>query len=726
MRNIILSLFVVLFSTQLVSRQNPGGRLDLMAQQDTVVQQKTMVQQVSNGQQNPEERLVRLIDAKSAETRYIEGKDYRVIKGPAQFLHNNALILCDSAIWDVTLNVVNAIGNVKILHNQMTISSDQITYFADRSVAEVRGRLVELIDKESNKVRTHFLDYFTKDSLAMFYNGLSMLGGDSTYIESLNGFYYGKEDRFLFQSNVQLYDDSLLMKADSLEYLNRNGRVVFPGKTHAWQGGNYLTSRGGWYDRQNEIYHFNRDVYIKTKDKEIWADTLDYNSKADEATLKKDVMVLDTANSAYIYGDYVTYNGNPFRITLTKNPGGAAFTFENEVADTLFFAADTIIYFTLPLNQVDSATIKTSRERYDLSKRDPVAEQYRPSASKATPPGDLQGKMMEKILEKERMNIPGKSNKPGILPSGTLPELKDSTLKRLKDSTLKASEVSIHKDTSLIKTDSLAAGSADSTKITFLLANKKVRFFRSDLSGISDSLSFNSIDSLVRLFKDPVVWNRENQLTSDSLQLTISGGKIRKAEFTSSAYVVMPFDSTHYNQIKSTDIIAFFNEGKLSRFDALGGVTVLFYLEEDSVLTALHEKEGKVYSATFVDQKLEKGRLLENTRYNLYPIFEVTPEQEKLKGFRWLPELKPKSRFDVSDRQFKTTQADKISSIELPLFPNREIYFKELIKAEKNNSLPDKPIDEKPKRDVNLPVIVPGIPVVVPDSTVKQTEITRY
>ena len=80
----------------------------------------------------------------------------------------------------------------------------------------------------------------------------------------------------------------------------------------------------------------------------------------------------------------------------------------------------------------------------------------------------------------------------------------------------------------------------------------------------------------------------------------------------------------------------------------------------------------------------------------------------------------------MTDRQFKTTQADKISSIELPLFPNREIYFKELIKAEKNNSLPDKPIDEKPKRDVNLPVIVPGIPVVVPDSTVKQTEITRY
>ncbi len=647
MRSAFLTLFTLLFSTLLIS------------------------------QQNPEDRLVRLIDAKSAETRFIDGKDYRVIKGPAQFLHNNALILCDSAIWDVTLNVVNAMGNVKIIHNQMTISSDIITYVADRSVAEVRGQLVELIDKESNKVRTHYLDYYTKDSLAMFYNGLSMLGNDSTYIESLNGFYYGKDDRFLFQTKVQMYSDSLLMKADSLEYQNRDSRVVFPGKTHAWQGKSYLTSRGGWLDREKEIYHFNKDVYIKTKDKEIWTDTLDYISKNKEAILKKNVLVLDTTNSTYVFADFVSYHEKPFRILLTKNPGGASYSEDEEgIKDTLFFAADTIIYFTLPLNEIDSSTVVFSKDRYELSKKDPLAEQYAPKPK--GPP------LPEGIPDKLIKNLPGKLSKSEPTP----PAVKDTTVKVKIDSTL-------------FLNDSLAVSpSKDTTSITFLLANKKVRFLKSDIRGVCDSLSFNSIDSLIRLFKNPIIWTEESQITSDSLQITISEKKMKKAEFTSSAFLIIPQDSTHYNQIKSTDIIAFFDKGKLSRFDALGGVTVLFYLEEDSVITALHEKEGKVYSAIFRDQKLEQGRLLESAQYNFYPIFEVKPEQEKLKGFRWLPEQKPKDRFDITDRILKPSQADLIEKIELPVFPLRETYFKELIKAGTVDVLPEKTDTVKPLPDI--------------------------
>ncbi len=175
---------------------------------------------------------------------------------------------------------------------------------------------------------------------------------------------------------------------------------------------------------------------------------------------------------------------------------------------------------------------------------------------------------------------------------------------------------------------------------------------------------------------------------------------MKKAEFTSSAFLIIPQDSTHYNQVKSTDIIAFFDKGKLSRFDALGGVTVLFYLEEDSVITALHEKEGKVYSAIIRDQKLESGRLLESAQYNLYPIFEVKPEQEKLKGFKWLPELKPKDRFDITDRILRPSQAELIEKIELPVFPLRETYFKELIKAGTKEALPEKTDPVKPLPDV--------------------------
>jgi lipopolysaccharide export system protein LptA len=634
-------------------------------------------------QQRPEERLVRLLDAKSAETKQIDGKDFRKITGPAQFLHNDALILCDSAIWDVTLNTVNALGNVRIIQNQTTLSSDQITYIADRNVAEVRGRLVELIDKDSNKVRTHFLDYFTKDSLAMFYNGVSMFGKDSNYIESLNGFYYGKEGRFMFQTNVQMLSDSIIMKADTLEYLNTEDRVIFSSKTHSWQGGNYLTARGGWYDRKREFFHFIKDVYIKTSKNEIWTDTLDYNRRASEAELSGNIQILDTANSSYIFADHATYTENPFKVVLTRHPGGASFTIEEGVADTLFFAADSIVYYTLAKNAIDSATISASKARYELSKKDPVSEQY------SKPPlagSDINIKrpgitpkpagIVKDSLSLKRDSLPIPIHKPASLPEpDTLHAPYDSTL-------LQTDSLILQNDTASLK--------PDTTAIKFILANKNIRFFKSDIRGICDSLTFNSLDSLIRLFKDPVVWNEQTQITSDSMQVVISDGRIKKAEFTSSSFVVTPHDSTHYNQIKSTDMIALFDKGKLRRFDALGGVSTLFFLEEDSVLTTMNEKECKIMTARLADQKVERIKYIDNIRNNGYPVFELKPEQEKLKGFRWLPELKLQSRFDVTKRVMRASEAEKIMNIELPLFPLREVYFKETVKkAEPESGLPD-------------------------------------
>jgi len=178
-------------------------------------------------QQKQENRLVKLITAKSFEIKTIDGRDYRTVCGPAQFLHNNAIILCDSAIWDVLTNVVDAIGNVRIIQNQTNLYSDRIKYISDQSVAQVRGALVELVDNENNRLRTHYLDYYTKDSVAMFYNGGSMVGKDSNTIESLNGSYFSKQKKFLFQSNVEMKTDSVILAADSLAYLTNLDRGFF-------------------------------------------------------------------------------------------------------------------------------------------------------------------------------------------------------------------------------------------------------------------------------------------------------------------------------------------------------------------------------------------------------------------------------------------------------------------------------------------------------------------
>lgn len=701
--------------------------------------------------QRPEESLVRLIDAKSAILTTFMGREFRKVSGPAQFLHNNTLILCDSAIWDTQANIVDAIGNVKIIQKNTTLISDNIKYLADQSLAQVRGQLVELIDKEGGKLRTHYIDYYTKDSIGMFYNGGCLMNKDSSTIESTNGYYYSRENRFLFQMKVEMQSDSVLMSTDSLAFLSKENKALFLTKTYAWQGDGFLIANGGWYDRNKEYLHFDKDVYIKSKNNEIWANELDYDRKTGNAKMRKDVQILDTAQSALFFADQLTYNRKPEKIVLEQNPSVATYTVENGVSDTLFFAADTITYSVLLHKDVDSSVVKTASKRYELSKKDPISEMYAakkmkgnenpakggkadsgPADMPARPGDKLPGKSLtppasssqenkalpdkkkqgEKSSGKETKRRSKKSkaaadtlvlkNSDTLLLKQTdslinkradslLINKADTLVKRNSDTTnhriainQRDSSITLLKDSlTTSKVDSLLAKKADSTainpidtvRVKFLTALKNVRFHRNSLQGACDSLQFNTLDSLIRLYKEPLLWNENKQLSADSIQIVLSGRSLRKAELNSSAFVAVKEDSLHFDQIKGADIIIFFEKGELSRFDALGSASMLFFFAEDSILTTMNEKECKAMSARLKDKNIERIRYFGTITSNAYPLFNLAMEKQRLKGFNWLEERRPKNRFDVCNRIIKSSQAHIINFAEKPLFVQNGIYF---------------------------------------------------
>ena len=112
---------------------------------------------------------VHLISAQSAQL--IEDKDgqsYRKVIGPARFLHNDTYLLCDTALWNVNTNIIDAVGHVRIIQDQTQLSSETLQYVVDDNMARFRGSLVQLEDKDNNTLRTRYLDYNTKDSVAIF------------------------------------------------------------------------------------------------------------------------------------------------------------------------------------------------------------------------------------------------------------------------------------------------------------------------------------------------------------------------------------------------------------------------------------------------------------------------------------------------------------------------------------------------------------------------------
>ena len=112
-----------------------------------------------------------LMSSKSAQLVDIQGASYRKVIGPARFLHNNTYLLCDTALWNVDARFIEAWGNVSILQDETVLTSDKLTYYIDQDLAQFRGSLVQLQDKDHNTLRTRNLDYNTKDSVAVFQRG---------------------------------------------------------------------------------------------------------------------------------------------------------------------------------------------------------------------------------------------------------------------------------------------------------------------------------------------------------------------------------------------------------------------------------------------------------------------------------------------------------------------------------------------------------------------------
>jgi lipopolysaccharide assembly outer membrane protein LptD (OstA) len=168
--------------------------------------------------EEPQDSLIWLMSAKSAKMVDVEGGRYRQVIGPARFLHNGTYLICDTALWNLETKIIDAWGNVSIMQEETVLTSDNLKYLIDEDLARFRGSVVQLTDKDHNTLRTKYLDYNTKDSVAVFMNGASMRDKDGQIIESRDGTYESKIKRFTFENDVNMFTDSIFVKTRKLIY----------------------------------------------------------------------------------------------------------------------------------------------------------------------------------------------------------------------------------------------------------------------------------------------------------------------------------------------------------------------------------------------------------------------------------------------------------------------------------------------------------------------------
>jgi lipopolysaccharide export system protein LptA len=198
---------------------------------------------------------------------------------------------------------------------------------------------------------------------------------------------------------------------------------------------------------------------------------------------------------------------------------------------------------------------------------------------------------------------------------------------------------------------------ADTLKATFdttnndtkeVLAYHNTRFYRKDIQGACDSLQYNFADSLISMYRLPVLWSGENQLTADTIKILTGKNRVRKIFMYSTAFIVSKDTTASYNQIRGKNMIGHFVKNELSSIDVNGNAETIYYVrEENKSLMGVNKATGSRMTLHVKDKKIERIVYYDKPAGNMFPNKDVPPEQRTLKGFNWRLASRPINKDDV-------------------------------------------------------------------------------
>ena len=180
-------------------------------------------------------------------------------------------------------------------------------------------------------------------------------------------------------------------------------------------------------------------------------------------------------------------------------------------------------------------------------------------------------------------------------------------------------------------------------------AYHKVRAYRTDVQAVCDSLVYNSLDSCMTMYRDPIVWNVNQQLLGDEIQVFMKDSVIDRAHVINNAFSIQQLksDTAQYNQVSSKEMFAYFVKGQIHETQAKDNVLIGYFFEEgDSVPIIYNYQETTELRMFMKDRKLQSV-WTPKTSGTMYPINQIPSDKKRLRGFAWYNEVRPKDRYDI-------------------------------------------------------------------------------
>jgi lipopolysaccharide export system protein LptA len=437
--------------------------------------------------------------------------------------------------------------------------------------------------------------FFDKENRLEAFSNVHILQGDTLNLYGDHLDYYGDTRIAALQKNIKLTDREMILTTNLMNYdLNTNIASYFNhGKIISTKNKNVLDSNKGYYFANTEILNFKDSVVLVNPQYTIYTDTLQYNTIPEIAYFFGPTKIIAKKNMIYCENGW--YDTKNDLSQFKRN----AYVISNQNK----LRGDSITYNrVLGVGEVFKNVIITDTINDFL-----IRGEY------------------AKHLEK--------GDKSFVTGNAVLVQIEN------KDSLF------LHGDTLYSYTDTLQRN--------VLMAYHKVKFFKTDLQGSCDSLSWTKVDSTLRMFVKPILWSGQNQITGDSISIKSKAEGIDKLYIVNSAFIASEADTGQYNQIKGKNMTGIFVNNKLQKIYVNGnGQTVYFAKEEkegNSADVGLNKADCSNIVVDIKDNKITRITFLTSPTGAMIPAQDIKEEDKLLKGFQWYKYKRPMDKWGIFD-----------------------------------------------------------------------------
>ena len=443
--------------------------------------------------------------------------------------------------------------------------------------------------------------FYAETSSLDAFGHVRMTQGDTLWVYSDVLHYYGEQGVAELRSNVRLENRSTTLLTDALDYeINSNVGYYFDGGTIVDNRNNTeLKSQFGRYELDTKQAEFSRNVHLVNDQYEMFTEMLEYNTQSHVAHITSETLIVSDSNTIN------TTNG-----------------WYNTSAD------DATLYERSLITAKDGKTLLGDTVYYNRKRN------Y----------GEARGNVV----------ITDPSNK--VILDGDCGYHDDNAHYSYVTGRARAREFS-QKDTIYLHADTLCtlinhvANDSVNDSVRVLRAFNQVRFFRSDVQGICDSLQLSEADTIINMYRHAVLWNLERQIFGDEINIHLNDSAADWATLPTGGFMAEHLGEIYYDQLSGKKMKAWFENKELRQLDVDGNVQVIMFPEEkDSTYNKMVNAESSHMRLNLkAKQEVDRITLWPEVSGKVTPLYLAKKADMYLPQFKWYDVLRPQSPEDIFD-----------------------------------------------------------------------------